>query len=76
MATKSNPKVKTTKSEVKTVEDLTKELQTKRQDLIEAKRSLAARELVNPRVVTATRKEIARLLTAIRAAESATKETK
>jgi ribosomal protein L29 len=67
---------KTTKPEVKTAEDLQKDLATKRQDLIEAKRSLAAGELVNPRVITATRKEIARLLTAIRVAESGEKETK
>lgn len=71
MATK-----KTTAPEVKSVEDLQKDLATKRQDLIEAKRSLAAGELVNPRVITATRKEIARLLTAIRAAEDGEKETK
>ena len=61
--------------EVKTLEQLHEELATKRQDLIEARRGHAAGELANPRVLTATRKEIARLLTAIRAAESEQKES-
>lgn len=60
--------------EVKTVKQLHDELATKRVDLIEAKRGHAAGELANPRVLTHTRKEIARLLTAIRAAESGEKE--
>lgn len=68
---------KTTKApEVKTTEQLKADLATKQQDLIEAKRSHAAGELVNPRVITATRKEIARLHTAIRANELAPKEEK
>ena len=50
---------------VKTVEDLQKDLATKRQDLLEAKRANAAGELVNPRVITGYRKEVARLLTEI-----------
>lgn len=68
---------KTTKtaSEVKTVELLREELATKQNDLFEAKRSHAAGELVNPRVITHTRKEIARLNTAIRAAELEPKES-
>lgn len=44
-------------------------LETLRQDLLEAKRSLAAGELINPRVITKTRKDIARALTAKRDAE-------
>lgn len=58
---------KTTKDAevVKSVEDLRKELETKRNDLIEARRSNAAGELVNPRAITAYRKEIARILTQI-----------
>lgn len=52
---------------VKTVEDLHKELAQKRQDLIEARRSNAAGELVNPRAITGYRKDIARLLTEINA---------
>lgn len=38
-----------------------------RQELIDAKRSLAANELPNPRVITSTRREIARALTALNA---------
>lgn len=69
---------KTTKAtEVKSVETLKAELATKQADQLQAKRSHAAGELVNPRVLTATRKEIARLHTAIRAAEIAdAKESK
>jgi large subunit ribosomal protein L29 len=61
-------------TEVKTIEQLNVELSTKQNDLIEARRSHAAGELINPRVITVTRKEIARLHTAIRAAELATNE--
>jgi ribosomal protein L29 len=57
--------------EVKTLEQLRVELATKQLDQIGYKRSHAAGELVNPRVLTHTRKEIARLHTAIRAAELA-----
>lgn len=63
-------------TEVKSVEQLRSELETKRADLLQAKRGLAAGELANPRVITVTRKEIARLLTAIRAAENSKKESK
>lgn len=63
-------------SEVKTIEQLKSELATKQTELNEARRSHAAGELVNPRVLTQTRKEIARLLTAIRAEELAEKESK
>ena len=68
---------KTTKvaSEVKTVEQFREDLAAKQNDLAEAKRSHAAGELVNPRVITHTRKEIARLHTAIRAAELEQKES-
>ena len=69
---------KTTKkaTEVKTVDTLRDELVTKQQDQLEARKSHAAGELVNPRVLTVTRKEIARLKTAIRAAELSAKESK
>jgi ribosomal protein L29 len=70
---------KTTKkaTEVKTIETLQAELLAKQTEMLEAKRGLAAGELANPRVITATRKEIARLHTAIRAAEiDAAKESK
>ena len=53
---------------VKSIEDLQKELVAQQQDLLDAKRSHQAGELVNPRVLGATRKQIARTLTAIRAA--------
>lgn len=72
MATKSTKKAE----EVKTVAQLHEELASKRANLLEAKRGHAAGELANPRVITATRKDIARLLTAIRAAEKNGKENK
>lgn len=51
----------------RTVEDLQKELQTKRNDLIEARRSNASGELANPKIINSYRKEVARLLTEINA---------
>ena len=68
---KATPKKDAT---VKSVADLEKDLAAKQQDLIDAKRSHKAGELVNPRVLSATRKDIARLHTAIR--ETKAKETK
>lgn len=66
---------KTTKNaaavEAPSLEQLRKDLEAKQQDLLEAKRSNAAGELVNPRVITKTRKEIARISTAIRSQELA-----
>jgi len=62
--------------EVKTIEQLQVELATKQSDLLEARRGHAAGELANPRVLTSTKKEIARLHTAIRAAELSEKESK
>mgnify|MGYP001032315324 CR=1 FL=1 len=63
-------------TEVKTVEQLREDLATKQQELIDARRGLAAGELQNPRVITKTRKDIARLHTAIRAGETAEKGNK
>ena len=57
---------------VKTIDDLKKELAEKRNDLLQAKRSRAAGELVNPKALRSLRKEIARLLTQI----NNTKESK
>ncbi len=57
---------------VKTIDDLMKELAEKRNDLLQAKRSHAAGELVNPKALRSLRKEIARLLTQI----NNTKESK
>lgn len=65
---KSVKKVKEAK-EVKTIDQLRTDLATKKNDLIEAKRGHKLGELTNPHVLTTTRKEIARLHTAIRAAE-------
>ncbi|MDB5165623.1 MAG: rpmC [Candidatus Saccharibacteria bacterium] len=63
--------------EIKTIDQLQAELQTKITDQLEAKRSNASGELVNPRVITGLRKDIARLHTAIRAIElTAKKESK
>ena len=65
--------IKATKKavEVKTIDQLRIDLTAKRNDLVEAKRGHKLGELTNPRVITVTRKEIARLHTAIRAAEMA-----
>ncbi|NTW62356.1 50S ribosomal protein L29 [Candidatus Saccharibacteria bacterium] len=57
-------------TEVKTLAQLQTELATKQNDLVQAKRSHKAGELVNPRVITVTRKEIARLHTAITVAQA------
>lgn len=67
MATKSTKKA----TEVKTIADLQADLVAKQADIIAARRGHAAGELANPRVITTTRKEIARLKTAIRALELA-----
>ena len=55
---------------VKTVDDLKKELVERRNDLLQAKRSHAAGELVNPKALCSLRKDIARLLTQINEKES------
>ena len=64
---------KTTKAvkaeEVKTIEQLRADLLQKQTDLIAAKRGHAAGELANPKILNVSRKDIARLHTAIRAAE-------
>jgi len=67
MAEKTTKKTAKKAEVVKTVADLEKDLATKRQDLIEARRSHAAGELVNPRVIGETRREIARIMTEINA---------
>lgn len=76
-ATKTTKTTKSTKSakvakvstEGKSLEQLKADLLTKQNDLLEARRGHRAGELVNPRAITLTRKEIARLKTAIRALE-------
>ena len=54
---------------VKTIDELRAELAATQQDLNDSRRSHKAGELVNPRVLGQIRKEIARLHTAIHAAE-------
>lgn len=66
----------TKKSAAKKELNLQEQLAAKRADLLELKKSNLAGELVNPRSITHARKEIARLLTAIRTEELAAKESK
>ena len=70
MATKKTIKA-TEAKEIKTIDQLRADLVAARNDLIEAKRGHKMGELANPRVLTVTRKKIARCLTAIRAIELA-----
>lgn len=65
MATKT-----TTTTVVPTLKDLHAKLAELRKELSDARRSLAANELPNPRVVSNTRREIARTLTAINAVKT------
>ncbi len=77
MADKKTTKKTVVKAdEVKTIEQLQADLATKLQDQLETKKSHAAGELVNPRAITSLRKDIARIRTAIRAAELSEKESK
>lgn len=69
--TKETKKTVKTANVVKTIVELRAELETKLVDQLETRRSHAAGELINPRVLTHLRKDIARLNTAIRAAELA-----
>lgn len=69
-ATNKTTKVATKKAnEVKTIDQLRSDLDAKTTDLLQARRGNAAGELTNPRIITVTRKEIARLKFAIRASE-------
>ena len=63
-----------TASVVKSIDKLRAELATKRQELLDSRRSHNAGALVNPRALGQIRKEIARLLTAIRAQELAAEQ--
>ncbi len=67
--TKKPAKAAKEASAVKTLDELKVELAAKQNDMLDAKRGHRAGELVNPRVITTTRKDIARLKTAIRAEE-------
>lgn len=68
MAEKKITKAAKEAVEIKSIEQLREELKTKQNDLLQAKRGHRMGELTNPRVLTSTRKEIARIHTAIRAA--------
>lgn len=59
---KAAPKVETTPVQ---------QLEAKRTDLRDARKSLASGELVNPRIIGTIRKDIARLLTTINAQKEA-----
>ena len=62
---KAAPKAtKAVKTEKVTL-SLDEQLVAKRADLLEARKSLAAGELINPRVLTAARKDVARIMTKI-----------
>lgn len=65
-----------TASVVKSIDELHAELAAKRQELFDSRRSHKAGELVNPRALGQIRKEIARLLTAIRTQELAAEQEK
>jgi ribosomal protein L29 len=69
MATKKTTKAAKQATEVKTIDQLKIDFTAAKTSLIEAKRGHRLGELTNPRVITVTRKKIARILTAIRAAE-------
>lgn len=78
MADKAKKTTKTTVKQVKeakvslankSVDELKKDLNAKQEDLLQARRGHRAGELVNPRTITLTRKDIARHKTAIRALE-------
>lgn len=64
----STKKAAPKKAETKEL-SLVEQIAVKRADLLAARKSLAAGELVNPRVIASYRKEVARLLTALNAQE-------
>lgn len=71
MATIKKTKVVKKADEIKTIDQLRIDLTTKIADLLQARRGNTAGELTNPRIITVTRKEIARLKFAIHAHEIA-----
>jgi ribosomal protein L29 len=56
-------------AEIKTIDQMRKDLTEKRNDMIGFKKGHKMGELTNPRAITVTRKEIARLMTNIRLME-------
>lgn len=75
-AKKTTTKKTVKATEVKDLATLRNDLDAKLQDLLTSRKSHRAGELVNPRILGTIRKEIARLNTAIRAAEQVAKESK
>jgi ribosomal protein L29 len=73
---KTTAKTPKTAVEVKTVAQLNEDLLALQQEHLESRKSHKQGELVNPRVLTVQRKNIARLHTAITAAQSAEGEEK
>jgi ribosomal protein L29 len=67
--TKKTTRINKKAMEVKSLDQLKKDLLTKQNDLVDARRGHRLGELTNPRVITLTKKEIARLNTAIRLTE-------
>ena len=68
---KKTTKVAKEATEVKTINQMRADVAAKQTELIEAKRGHRLGELTNPRVIGVARKQIARLHSAIRAAEIA-----
>ena len=76
-AKKMTSKTTNKTAEAKTVDQMRLDLIDKRNDLVGYKKGHRTGELTNPRVITITRKEIARLKTSIRLSElNETKENK
>ncbi len=71
MADKKNLKAAKVADEVKSIKQLREDLVKRQNDLIEAKRGHRLGELTNPRVLASIHKDIARIHTAIKAAEIA-----
>ena len=71
MAIKKTTKTTKKAADVMTIDQLRTELLASQTSLIDSKRGHKLGELTNPRVITVTRKKIARLQTAIRADEIA-----
>lgn len=60
---------KTTKKTETTEKSLQEQLAAARQTLLDAKKSHRSGELVNPRAITAARKDVARIMTQLNAQE-------
>lgn len=74
-SSKTDKKVSRKIDPAKSVDQLRTELTATRMQLLDQRRSNAAGELTNPHAITKTRKLIARLLTAIKLAQTKQEET-